>query len=134
MVQFQKEQPWTVVNPDGGNAGGHSFPLLGYNSTDAVGITWGQTQELSWPWFLKYSDEAYCVITEDFIDQVTQKTIDGFDLEQLKEDIIGLSGHRTESEINKEESTRLEIGTEPKSPETTPVEYKENYEEIEVIR
>jgi len=101
-TQFENNQPWTIVQGSP-NAGGHSVPIVGYTEGGAVCITWGETQSLDWDWFNQYCDEAYVVITEDWINKNSGQTIEGFDLVTLEQDISDLSGFRTPQEIKKEE-------------------------------
>jgi len=90
MLQVQNNQPWDIVEPDGGNDGGHCIPLFGYGSDGTTSVTWGALQQMSWDWYLKYCDEAYAVITPDWFDQVTQKTPSGFDIATLQSDLTRL--------------------------------------------
>ena len=87
MSQFDAGQAWDIVDPDGGIDGGHCVCLFGYGSDGCTCVTWGQTQQMSWAWFSKYCDEAYAIITSDWIVQATQKTISGFDLSTLQHDL-----------------------------------------------
>ena len=87
MEQFSAGQSWEVVPDDGGIEGGHSIPNFGYGSDGTNCITWAQRQAMSWVWFAKYVEEAYAVITQDWIVQATQETPSGFDLATLQTDL-----------------------------------------------
>lgn len=89
MTQLNSGQPWDVVPDDGGIDGGHSVPNFGYGSQGTNCITWGQRQGMSWEWFAKYADEAYAVITQDWMD-AQGKTPSGFDLATLQADLAAL--------------------------------------------
>jgi hypothetical protein len=91
QTQFANGQPWDVETPDGGIDGGHSIPTFGYGSAGTTCVTWGQTQAMSWDWFTAYCDEAYTVITDDWLDQATQSSPSGFDLATLEADLKAIS-------------------------------------------
>lgn len=69
MQQFQDGQPWDVVSDDGGIEGGHDVILVGYNSFGPLCITWGKVQPMSWPFFLKYVDEAYALFSPEWLNK-----------------------------------------------------------------
>lgn len=93
--QFTAQVPWEAVVDDGGIEGGHAFPETGYESDWISGggpysnyATWGYGwQKASNAWDQKYLDEAYVVITEDFINRLTDRTPAGFSLLNLKADL-----------------------------------------------
>jgi hypothetical protein len=89
--QFAAGKPWEMIYENGDILGGHSIPNFGYGSDGTNCITWGKRQEMSWEWFAKYADEAYCVITSDWIDKATKKTPSGFDLATLQKDLKALA-------------------------------------------
>jgi len=68
MNQFNAEQSFDVVEPDGGIEGGHCIPFLGYGSLGETCITWARRKPAGIPWFQKYCDEAYGLIWEDWFD------------------------------------------------------------------
>jgi hypothetical protein len=88
--QFQANQPWDIVVPDGGIDGGHSVPNFGYGADGTNCITWAQRQPMSWAWFSKYCDEAYAVIDPAWL-SAAQLTPSGFDLATLQQDLASLS-------------------------------------------
>jgi hypothetical protein len=90
MTQFQNNQPWDVVNPDGGIDGGHSVPNFGYGSEGTNCITWAQRQPMSWAWFQQYCDEAYAVISPEWLSATTALTPSGFDLATLQADLAAI--------------------------------------------
>lgn len=68
-LSAQKEldagKPWTKTTGPGsapGSWGGHCVYVVGYTLAGPVCITWGQRQQMRWPWFGKYCVEAYAVI------------------------------------------------------------------------
>lgn len=90
LEQNELGQPWSIVSPDGGIAGGHSVCHFGFGSEGTNCITWGARQGMEWDWFEKYCDEAFVVITEDWINQATQQTPGGLDLATLQADLAAL--------------------------------------------
>ena len=85
MTQFNKGKPWSVVH--GARVeGGHYIPIVGFDGTDLLVVTWGKVQRMTKGFFAKYCDEAWAMLSlEDF--GPDGKTIDGFDLAQLKADL-----------------------------------------------
>jgi hypothetical protein len=86
--QFDNHQPWD--NPSGDDLGGHSIPVFGFGADGCDGVTWATLQQMSWDTWSKICSEAYCVITEDWINQLSGKTYSGFDLAQLQADLAAL--------------------------------------------
>lgn len=63
--QFSAGEPWTIVDDETGikgSWGGHCVLLVGYNPIGPVCITWGRKQQMTWAWWVKYSDESYAII------------------------------------------------------------------------
>jgi hypothetical protein len=69
MDQNAAGKAWDMVPNDGGIVGGHSIPVLGYGAEGCTCITWGMLQQMSWEWFQAYCDEAYCVISPNWLAQ-----------------------------------------------------------------
>ena len=83
--------PW-VVPPQGpiGDAapdpqGGHCIPAVAYDSRNLYVVTWGAVKSMSWQFYVDYADEAYAVLSDDFLSK--NKTPAGFNLPQLKQDL-----------------------------------------------
>lgn len=91
MDQTNAQQSWDVVSPDGGIIGGHSVPIFGYGSQGATCITWGALQQMGWPFFSKYCDEAYVVVTQDWLNQADGLAPSGFDLTALQADLKAIA-------------------------------------------
>lgn len=78
---------WEVV-PDSPIEGGHCIIRPGYGSEGDDYVTWANwTVKASAAWSATYVDEEYVIITEDWINQSTQKTPGGIDLATLQQDI-----------------------------------------------
>ncbi|MDI5965710.1 hypothetical protein [Streptantibioticus silvisoli] len=91
MNQFDNGQPWDVVK-GAQIEGGHCVTVGAYDSTGFTCVTWGATQKLTLAFWKKYFDEAWVIITPDFVN--TQSGVDnaGLDLYALGEDYAALTG------------------------------------------
>lgn len=90
--QFAAGQPWDVVADDGGIDGGHAVALVGYDSTGPVFATWGAVQHATWAWWARYVEEAWVVLTEDFVNAHTGDDPLGGTLYQLGQQFASLTG------------------------------------------
>jgi hypothetical protein len=80
-AQDQVGSVWDFVNdtPDEpGGWGGHSVPVVKYDSTGLWCVTWGALQQMTWRWFMYYVDEGHACISADW---------DAVDIAQLSEDL-----------------------------------------------
>jgi hypothetical protein len=85
--QFSDNEPWEVVSGDS-IEGGHAIIHPGYGSQGGDYVSWARwDQKASSAWESAYIDEEYVVITQDWIDQATQKTPGGIDLSTLQSDL-----------------------------------------------
>ena len=66
-----------------GSWGLHSVPVVGYDANQVYVVTWGAIQPMTWRGFLSYCDEAYALITPDWLAR-QGTTPSGFDLETLR--------------------------------------------------
>lgn len=74
-----------------GSWGGHCIPMVSYGidpqgNTQSEIITWGQIYNMTWDFFQKYCDEAYAILTQDWIEANGQSP-SGFNLSQLQTDL-----------------------------------------------
>jgi hypothetical protein len=89
--------PWVV--PAGGPVGnaapnpdnGHCIPAVGYDAQGLYVITWGAVKTMSWDFYNAYADEAFGVVSRDFLDRSGANPA-GFDLAQLLKDLADISG------------------------------------------
>jgi hypothetical protein len=65
-----------------GSWGGHSVPIVGYDNEFVYVVTWGDVQQMTWAGLKKYCDEAYAIISPEWLagDAVSPS---GFDLKSL---------------------------------------------------
>ena len=88
--------PW-VVPPQGpvGNAApnplnGHCIPAVGYDARNLYVVTWGALKSMSWQFYNAYMDEAFAVLSSDWINSETHLTPAGFDLAALQADLAAV--------------------------------------------
>lgn len=86
-VSAQDQDVWDVVpGDDGGMWGGHAVPITDYDQNGLTCITWGATKKLTWAFWKQYFDEAYAVLSPDFIG-ANGLDPQGAALEQLQSDL-----------------------------------------------
>jgi hypothetical protein len=68
-----------------GSWGGHAIDLVRYGPTGVTVVTWGRLQEVTWPFWDRYCDEVYAILSTDFLDH--GRAPNGFDLAALKADL-----------------------------------------------
>lgn len=72
--------------------GGHCIPAVGYDTENVYVVTWGALKKMSWDFYAAYSDEAYAVLSADFLKD--ERTVQGFDRQQLIADVRSRTGGR----------------------------------------
>jgi hypothetical protein len=84
--QFQDGEPWelTHTSADSQIEGGHAVPIVGYNATGPIVVTWGALQQVTWAWWLTYAEEAYAVITAEVKER---GVLHGVDFSKLDADL-----------------------------------------------
>lgn len=68
-----------------GSWGGHAVDVVGYDGRGLTVVTWGRLQAMTWPFWARYCDEAYCILSTDFLRG--GKAPNGFDLAALTDDL-----------------------------------------------
>jgi hypothetical protein len=79
---------WTgkLHGPDApGSWGGHAVDVVCYEGAGLTVVTWGALQQLTWAFWDHYCDEAYCIVSGDFLSG--GRTPEGLDLEALERDL-----------------------------------------------
>jgi hypothetical protein len=98
QAQTSNKQTWSV-SPQGtggdgapGSWGGHALPVVAYDSRGLTVVTWGALQNMTWGFWAAYCDEAYAILSDDFLAKKGGKTATptGFDLAQLRTDLADL--------------------------------------------
>ncbi|MFI5297154.1 MAG: hypothetical protein ACHREM_03570 [Polyangiales bacterium] len=70
-----------------GSWGGHTVCVVGFDHEGVTVATFGERQRVTWAFVEAYSDEAYAVVSEDFVRVHTHKTPSGFAIEALLQDL-----------------------------------------------
>jgi hypothetical protein len=85
--------PW-IVPPKGphGDAAprennGHCVPVVAYDPRSLWVVTWGILKQMSWQFYITYADEAYAVLSPDWVSTRLKKAPPGLDLETLEKDL-----------------------------------------------
>lgn len=88
--QFQSGQKWTYV-PGSPIEGGHAITLQGKDKDGTLQIiTWGAVQAMDQEFWNNYVDEAWVVITQDWL-EANQETPTGLDLQGLMDEFRSLT-------------------------------------------
>jgi hypothetical protein len=73
-----------------GSWGGHAVEVVAYDQNGLTVITWGQKMRVTWAFWNAYCDEAYAILSNDFLVGGTQ-TPEGFALSALNADLQSVS-------------------------------------------
>ena len=91
-----KDQNVWVMPPAGsgviglpGSWGGHCVPAVGYDEHGLLVVTWGKELHMSWDFYNTYCDEAYCILSKDFLTGFLKNPA-GFALADLQSDLAAL--------------------------------------------
>lgn len=90
-ISAQGQKTWKVTTgPDAepGSWGGHCVPVIHYTSTYLYFVSWGSVYKMTWGFWSKYVDEAYCIISPDFL--IAGKAPNGFDMATLQSDLANI--------------------------------------------
>ncbi len=72
-----------------GSWGGHLIPVVDYDVETLTCITWGTLKKLSWAWWDSYTDEAFALLSKDWIEN-SGHAPPGFDMTTLAEHMKAL--------------------------------------------
>jgi len=95
QAQVKNHQPWSVPpgGPTGdgkpGSWGGHAVPVVAYDARGVTVVTWGALQTMTWSFWEAYCDEAYAIISTDYLND-KQESPAGFNMQQLQADLADL--------------------------------------------
>ena len=85
--------PW-IVPPSGptGDAApnpnnGHCIPAVSYDQRNIYVVTWGALKSMSWQFYSTYADEAFAVLSLDWINKRLGTAPPGLDLQALQADL-----------------------------------------------
>lgn len=85
--------PWVVpgTGPVGTAApnpnNGHCIPAVGYDQRVIYVVTWGALKTMSWQFYDAYADEAFAVLSPDWINKKVGTSPSGFDMAALEQDL-----------------------------------------------
>lgn len=93
--QTKNHQPWSV--PPGGTTGtgkpgswgGHAVPVIAYDARGVTVVTWGALQVMTWTFWEAYCDEAYAILSPDYLNGKKQAP-QGFSMQELQADLADL--------------------------------------------
>jgi hypothetical protein len=91
-AQAEVGKTWTVqTGPDAaaGSWGGHCVPVIGYDPGLLWVITWGQLQVMTWDFLGTYADEAFCLLSKDWL-EASGRSPSGLAFGQLQADLANL--------------------------------------------
>jgi hypothetical protein len=88
--QFGAGQPWTVV-PGSPVIGGHAIDLQKWDQDYMYPVTWGRLQPMDEAFWLAYGDEAWVIITDDWINASGVDPL-GLNLSQMIAEFDALTG------------------------------------------
>jgi len=98
-VSAQGQNAWTVpnggINSDAGSPGGwggHCIPLVASSPETHTCVTWGASLKMSHNFLSDYCDEAFAVLSRDWINQ-RGISPQGFDFNQLSADLAALASN-----------------------------------------
>jgi hypothetical protein len=94
-LRAMEEEVWDwsgrLDGPDApGSWGGHAVDVVGYDDSGLTVVTWGALKRLTWAFWGRYCDEAWCILSTDFL--VGGQSPAGFDLEALRHDLELVGG------------------------------------------
>jgi hypothetical protein len=73
-----------------GSWGGHCCVICKYDATGPWCITWGALQQMTWAFWIRYFDEAFAVLTPDWI-KPDLLSASGFNLAALQADLAQIT-------------------------------------------
>jgi hypothetical protein len=65
--------------------------VVGYDARGLTFVTWGATKAMTWRFWATYCDEAYALLSRDWLD-ATSRTPEGLDLDLLRADLAEVAG------------------------------------------
>ena len=94
-ITAQGQDVWDVVPNSGsdgvaGSWGGHCVYMVAYHPNGPTCITWGGLQRMTWAFWSTYFDEAYAIISPDFINAAGMSP-NGFALAGLELDVTQIN-------------------------------------------
>jgi hypothetical protein len=88
--------PWVVpgTGPVGNAApnpnNGHCVPAVAYDQRFIYVVTWGAIKTMSWHFYDAYADEAFAVLSSDWINKKVGTSPSGFNMAALQQDLAAV--------------------------------------------
>jgi len=73
------------LDPTPGSWGGHAVSIVGYDADGLTCVTWGARKRMTWSFWRRYCDEAYAVLSTDWIPE--GREVRGFYFDELQQDL-----------------------------------------------
>jgi len=97
------QTPWEV--PPGGPVGdaapnqnnGHCVPAVAYDQRQLYVVTWGALKTMSWQFYDAYAEEAFAVLSPDWINKKVGTSPSGFDMAALQQDLKAVVGAESQA-------------------------------------
>ena len=89
QISWQVPSGGAVGNGAPGSWGGHCVPIVSYDPTGLIVITWGAKLFMSWEFLATYADEAYAMCSPDWI-KANGISPSNFDITALLADVAQL--------------------------------------------
>lgn len=97
-VAAQRQRKWDVAAGQKlsgewafGSWGGHAFHIADADQHGVTVVTWAETKRVSWRWVNAYFDEAYAIISPEWLHhEHGTESPQGFNLKQLQADLAAL--------------------------------------------
>jgi len=74
--------------PDPNN--GHCIAIVGYDADWLYVVTWGEVKQMAWGFFDAYADEAFAVVSPDWVDPAGESP-SGLNMAQLQADLTAIT-------------------------------------------
>lgn len=88
--QFSQGSPWTVL-PGSPLIGGHAVNLQKWDTNYMYPVTWGKLQPMEETFWMTYGDEAWVIVTEDWLTD-SGRNPQGLNLGSLLTEFHGMTG------------------------------------------
>ncbi|HYB07150.1 MAG TPA: hypothetical protein VEB87_03225 [Nitrososphaerales archaeon] len=66
---------------------GHCVPAVAYDPRNVWVVTWGALKQMSWQFYTTYADEAFALLSPDWISKRLKRAPPGLDLKTLESDL-----------------------------------------------
>ena len=91
--------PWELPDPGAVSVqdaapnqhNGHCVVAVAYDSMYIYTVSWGRVKKMSWPFYMQYCDEAYAVLSNDWISKTLGTSPSGLDFATLQQDLTSIT-------------------------------------------